>query len=657
MHYRTSALLAGLLFALYGSAGAQQPGPGPFIQVSPTPSKLSVGGPGFVQIDAQGVASIAAAAPGSGTVTNTGGALLLNHMVVGNGGADIKTLGGTVGGAFTTAGAFTTTGAVSGVTLAFPSGGPFTYTFPLATATLASLAGSETFTNKIYSGGQLSGSFSGNPTFLGIPLFTNLLSGTQTTCLGLDASFHLVTSAGACGAGGSGITIGTTAITSGTTTRILFDNAGVVGEYAISGSGSVAMTTSPTFATGLNINMGATQGNLAARLDATYNQLSFNTANTIYVEGGGTPDNNMYLAAPTSIVMLPSTGSFTFNSNSFNSTTDNTASSGTNTKRWTTVHSFGSTLWGATSGSILVQAPAVAGSGTITLPTTPGSTQCLHMAATGVVTTTGSDCGSSSASGTVTNSANLTNNAPVIGDGGTVGVKTTAAMTNGQVLVGATGAAPVPQALSQDCTMTSAGVVTCTKTNNVAFATSATTDTTNASNISAGTLAAARGGAGTITGALKGNGSGVVSQAACADLSNGATGCSTATGTSGATLPLLNGTNTWSGTQTFGTIIGTVVARSGTTDTLAAGDCGTTIEYTSASAVTVTGPNSLVIGCHIAIVQGGAGQVTVAAGTGASLVSAHSYTKTFGQNAGIGLSVIENSGGAAAKYFLFGDGA
>lgn len=38
---------------------------------------------------------------------------------------------------------------------------------------------------------------------------------------------------------------------------------------------------------------------------------------------------------------------------------------------------------------------------------------------------------------------------------------------------------------------------------------------------------------------------------ACADLSNGATGCSTATGTSGATTPLLNGANTWSGVQSI----------------------------------------------------------------------------------------------------------
>lgn len=48
----------------------------------------------------------------------------------------------------------------------------------------------------------------------------------------------------------SGITIGTTTVTSGTTTRILYNNAGVVGEYTLTGTGTVvAMQTSPTFAT------------------------------------------------------------------------------------------------------------------------------------------------------------------------------------------------------------------------------------------------------------------------------------------------------------------------------------------------------------------------------------------------------------------------
>lgn len=49
---------------------------------------------------------------------------------------------------------------------------------------------------------------------------------------------------------GGSLVVGTTVITSGTTTRILYDNAGVVGEYTLSGSGTVvAMATSPSFTT------------------------------------------------------------------------------------------------------------------------------------------------------------------------------------------------------------------------------------------------------------------------------------------------------------------------------------------------------------------------------------------------------------------------
>jgi hypothetical protein len=47
----------------------------------------------------------------------------------------------------------------------------------------------------------------------------------------------------------TGLTVGTTSIASGTTTRVLYNNAGALGEYTVSGSGSVAMTTSPTFTT------------------------------------------------------------------------------------------------------------------------------------------------------------------------------------------------------------------------------------------------------------------------------------------------------------------------------------------------------------------------------------------------------------------------
>lgn len=48
---------------------------------------------------------------------------------------------------------------------------------------------------------------------------------------------------------GGGLTVGTTTITSGTNTRVLFNNSGVLGEYTVSGSGNVALTTSPVFTT------------------------------------------------------------------------------------------------------------------------------------------------------------------------------------------------------------------------------------------------------------------------------------------------------------------------------------------------------------------------------------------------------------------------
>jgi hypothetical protein len=64
-------------------------------------------------------------------------------------------------------------------------------------------------------------------------------------------------------------------------------------------------------------------------------------------------------------------------------------------------------------------------------------------------------------------------------------------------------------------------------------------------------LPAANGGAGTVNGALKANGSGLVTQAACADLSNGGSACSTNTGTTGGTIPLNNGGFTQSGTVNF----------------------------------------------------------------------------------------------------------
>lgn len=48
------------------------------------------------------------------------------------------------------------------------------------------------------------------------------------------------------GGGGGGITIGTTTIASGTTTRVLYNNGGTLGEYPVTGSTNVVMSASPT---------------------------------------------------------------------------------------------------------------------------------------------------------------------------------------------------------------------------------------------------------------------------------------------------------------------------------------------------------------------------------------------------------------------------
>lgn len=71
---------------------------------------------------------------------------------------------------------------------------------------------------------------------------------------------------------------------------------------------------------------------------------------------------------------------------------------------------------------------------------------------------------------------------------------------------------------------------TCTNqfVRSVAATGAATCATVNFASDGTGIVPAANGGAGTVNGALAGNGSGAVSQAACASLSNGATGCSTA---------------------------------------------------------------------------------------------------------------------------------
>lgn len=125
-------------------------------------------------------------------------------------------------------------------------------------------------------------------------------------------------------------------------------------------------------------------------------------------------------------------------------------------------------------------------------------------------------------------------------------------------------------------TGTAAGLTAGTVTTNANL----TGDVTSAGNATtyANVVPAAKGGAGTITGALKGNGSGTVSQAACADLSNATALCSTPPGTGVATAAAAN-----------------LSAAGGLTSTIASGTAalgtGAISSATCATAVTVAATN------------------------------------------------------------------
>lgn len=68
--------------------------------------------------------------------------------------------------------------------------------------------------------------------------------------------------------------------------------------------------------------------------------------------------------------------------------------------------------------------------------------------------------------------------------------------------------------------------------------------------------------------------------------------------------------------------------QTGTTYTVQASDLGKLIICTNAAAIVLTIPPGLAVGFQFAIKQGGAGQVTMAAGSGVTLQNADSHTKT-----------------------------
>ncbi len=86
--------------------------------------------------------------------------------------------------------------------------------------------------------------------------------------------------------------------------------------------------------------------------------------------------------------------------------------------------------------------------------------------------------------------------------------------------------------------------------------------------------------------------------------------------------------------------------QTGTTYTLQASDAGTIVRLTNAADITVTVPQGVFVrGDTVGIQQGGAGQVTVVAGSGVDPVETTTTLKTAGQSALAGILCHTDSTG------------
>lgn len=97
--------------------------------------------------------------------------------------------------------------------------------------------------------------------------------------------------------------------------------------------------------------------------------------------------------------------------------------------------------------------------------------------------------------------------------------------------------------------------------------------------------------------------------------------------------------------------------QTGTTYTVVTGDRGKMVTLNNASAITVTLPNDMPKGWTATFMQTGAGQVTFAAGAGATLNNRSGELKIAGQHGMVTVACHTNSDDSSAVFILAGDTA
>jgi hypothetical protein len=326
-------------------------------------------------------------------------------------------------------------------------------------------------------------------------------------------------------AGGGGITIGSTSITGGTTGRLLYDNAGNVGEMStLTAALFPALTGDVTtagrhFATALaNLAVTTAKLNTAA---VTYAKIQNGaSAGLLGVNNGSAPTE---VAVGTGLSLLAGTLS----------ATGGGAAAGVGVQTGQSPSNIGDNATALPSGHYYYATNAnMTAQRTHNLPdsATQGVGDLEVFDAQQTATATNQLCVQAAGTDKVNTVTNGT--VCITTAGGSIylhndaaGNYTTGAAsnipqpTNGQIIVGKTGspanslAAVTP---SQDCTMTNAGVFTCLKTNNVSFgALSTVVAGTGVATAAAANLSAAGGFTTTIASGAKALATTAISSAAC----------------------------------------------------------------------------------------------------------------------------------------------